>query len=57
MQHHQLVVLGHHQILFEEIRALRVGHGLRRQRVFRQITAGATVGDHHLVGGLCGADH
>lgn len=57
VQHHQLVVFGHHQILFEVIGALRVGHCLRRQSVFRQVAAGAAVGDHHFVRRLGGADH
>ena len=57
VQYHQLVVLGHHQILFEVIGALGVGHRFRRQGVFRQVAAGAAVGDHHFVRRLRGADH
>ncbi len=46
MQHHQPVVFRHHQVLLEVVRPLRVGHRFRRQGMFRQIAAGAAVGDN-----------
>ncbi|MNI51888.1 hypothetical protein D3C73_1066330 [compost metagenome] len=35
MQNDQMVVLGHHQILLEIVRALRIGHRFCRQRMLR----------------------
>ncbi len=49
VQHHQSVVFGHHQVLLKVIRPLRVGHRFRRQGMFRQIAAGAAVGDNHFI--------
>ena len=46
MQDHQPVIFGHHQVLLKVIRPLRVGHRFRRQGMFRQIAAGAAVGDN-----------
>ena len=57
MQNDQLVVLRHHQILLQIIRALGIGHRFCRQRMLRQITAGATVGDHDLICRQRGACH
>ncbi len=46
MQHHEFVVSRRDDVLFEEIRPHRVGHGLGWQGVFRQVAAGTPVCDH-----------
>lgn len=48
MEHHQPIVFGHHQVLLKIIGALSVGHRFCRQRMLRQIAAGAPVGDDSL---------
>ena len=57
VQDDQLVVLRHHQILLQIIRALGIGHRFCRQRMLRQITAGATVGDNDFIRRQRGACH
>ncbi len=57
MQDNQLVVLRHHQILLQIVRALSIGHRFCRKRVLRQITARATVGDNNFIGRQRGAGH
>ncbi len=57
MQDDQLVVLGHHQILLQIIRALRIGHRFRRQRMLRQIAAGTAMGDNDFIRRQRGACH
>ena len=49
MEHHQPIVFGHHQVLLKIIGALSVGHRFCRQRMLRQIAAGAPVGDDKLI--------
>ncbi|MNZ98157.1 hypothetical protein D3C78_1174340 [compost metagenome] len=48
VHHHQLVILGHHQILLQVIGAHAIGQGFGLERVLRQVTGGAAVGDHYL---------
>jgi len=45
MLHDRHAVLREHDILFEVVGPLGVGQGLGGQRVFRQVAAGAAVGD------------
>ena len=56
VHHHQLVILGHHQVLLQIVGAHAIGQGLGFQGVFRQVTGGTTVGDHDFafVGRQCG---
>ncbi len=49
VQDNQLVILRHHQILLQIIRALRIGHRFCRQRMLRQIAAGTAVGDDNFI--------
>ena len=46
VQHHGHGVLREHDVLLDEVGTLRVGQRLPRQRVLRQVAAGAAVGDH-----------
>ena len=43
VHHHQLVILGHHQVLLQIVGAHAIGQGLGFQGVFRQVTGGTTV--------------
>ena len=50
MQDDQIIVTGHHQILFDIMRALRISHRLSLQRMLGQITAGTSVGNYDFLG-------
>lgn len=47
MQNNQIVVFGHHQILFQIIRSLRIRHRFCWQRMLRQISTGTAMGDDY----------
>ncbi len=47
MQNNQMVVFGHHQILFQIIRSLRIRHRFCWQRMLRQISTGTAMGDDY----------
>ncbi len=48
MQNNQMVVFGHHQILFQIIR-LRIRHRFCWQRMLRQISTGTAMGDDYFL--------
>ena len=54
VEHDRHVVARQHDVLLEVVGAERVGVGLGRERVFRQVAGGAAMGDHDRRAGAAG---